>query len=244
MRHIKLRTTHAVIAGLRHAAVGHGCDDYCVAIAKHNTYAVAALADGAGSAANGGEGARLAIDTVTRAACDGQRGAQELCLQAAEVLRFHANSIGASPASLSTTLLVAVLEISRSGCVLNVAHVGDGAIVAVDGNHAWTASGPDRGEFANETVFLTSAALETRLRSSCLSLSKDAGVLLMSDGPMECLYDKRTGKPADACKTIVDWGRRNTPRRFTRAVQRSLVDVIGKRTHDDCSLACITTAWT
>jgi hypothetical protein len=123
---------------------------------------VAAVADGAGSAPLAEHGSRLAADAALahlRAAGpdpsgdawqDALRGALEAARRA---VHEGAAAHGTAPRDLATTLIVAVAS-AGAACA---AQVGDGAALVrtADGAlHPLTAA--VRGEYANETVFLTS----------------------------------------------------------------------------------------
>jgi hypothetical protein len=91
-------------------------------------------------------------------------------------------------ADLATTLCVALL--TDDG--LMVGQVGDGAAVAVmsDGELLSLASNP-KGEFVNETVFLTSTRWSSELvAEECGPVD---GVALMTDGLVPLALDQQTG---------------------------------------------------
>ena len=73
------------------------------------------------------------------------------------------------------TIMVAVVSESLIG----VAHVGDGCVVAGDGEQWQILSAPDNGEFANETKFLTNprnlprVTVVSRSDISCLAVTTD-----------------------------------------------------------------------
>ena len=73
------------------------------------------------------------------------------------------------------TIMVAVV----SEGLIGVAHVGDGCVVAGDGEQWQILSAPDNGEFANETKFLTNprnlprVTVVSRSDISCLAVTTD-----------------------------------------------------------------------
>ncbi|MCB9872256.1 MAG: protein phosphatase 2C domain-containing protein [Planctomycetes bacterium] len=120
----------------------------------------AAVADGAGSAKLGGPGAELAARTAVEALSEAvQRGATDFeqmlrhaLIHARLALETEARSRGCALQDLSTTLIVLIAEPDRGA----IAQLGDGFAVLADADHQPTAhSDPQRGEFVNETVFLT-----------------------------------------------------------------------------------------
>ena len=131
---------------------------------------IAAVADGAGSAAMSDVGSALAVETSVQTA---ERLIQEdhdhspyplheTCLKrvvtdAAEQTRHELNAEslrrGIDVSQLATTLLLAVYARNT----LAAAQIGDGGLVVSDGPGSYaTFITPQRGEYANQTNFLTS----------------------------------------------------------------------------------------
>jgi hypothetical protein len=149
-----------------------------------------AVADGAGSAARSGEGAREAVEQVlvaleTRLAC-GPPEDEALWMevirlafqQAREALVELAAGDDDSLAAFATTLTCAVV----AGGWLVAGQVGDGAVVArgQEGN-LLSVTTPVRGEYANETYFLTAPTALEQLEVK--ALRQDVTELaLMTDG--------------------------------------------------------------
>jgi len=127
------------------------------------------LCDGAGSASHAEVGARVVADAVVAALAEapaGESAATETlrraCAAGRAALLQRAADLAVAPTALACTLVAAVC---MDGWVA-VAHLGDGAVVgrrADDGELALL-SAPDRGEYVNETWFVTSAAWATHLR--------------------------------------------------------------------------------
>ena len=91
-----------------------------------------------------------------------ERALREACAAGRRALDSEAAARALAPRELACTLLV----IAAWDDVVAVAHLGDGAAVARrSGSDAlFVLSGPDRGEFANETWFLTSPGWQDRVR--------------------------------------------------------------------------------
>lgn len=182
------------VTGTGHLRAGTPCQD----LAQVNTLPaddanpalVAAVADGAGSAARSDEGARLACEALLSAAAlaidwvcepeylDRRHGTQTL-EDARRAIEALAGASGAAIGSFACTLL---------GCIIGeesalFAQLGDGAIAIRTAEHPdWhLAATPERGEFANQTVFVTRADAENHLQVVRLR-ARVLEVVLMTDG--------------------------------------------------------------
>lgn len=164
------RVFGAAVRGPDHTREGLPCQDAWAFGPAGEEGIVVCLSDGAGSAAYPEVGARLAASSVIEALRDLPPGADgEAALRAAAasargaVLR-EAEARAVSPNALACTL-IAVLA---AGDQVLVAHLGDGAVIGQRGGagEAVLLSGPDRGEYVNETWFVTSSDWQSRLRVS------------------------------------------------------------------------------
>lgn len=185
----------AAVAGSRHASNNIPCQDVAAwKILPWGT--VLALADGAGSAAAPELGARSATDGVLawaeRAPVDALSkdiGANVLDA-ARDAVWARAHDAGHPPEDLASTLLVAVL---RSDGKALLVQLGDGAIIIRTAG-VWTlALAPGRGEYVNETFFVTSENAHAHLT---VQLAQDVDVaVLCSDGLEHLVVDARTSVP-------------------------------------------------
>ncbi|MGJ7904603.1 PP2C family serine/threonine-protein phosphatase [Lysobacter sp. 1R34A] len=192
----------ASATGKSHLDKGIPCQD-AFAFHADGELLVAAVCDGAGSAASSDVGSRLTADTVVRslAAAWGQRGDASAVdeqtmseLAAAAVLDARAalsEAAGAALAPLSNyaATLVGFLGDARRGWFF---HIGDGLGVAEAADaqaHAACVSAPENGEYANETYFVTGEAWREHLRVSAVAYPA-ARLCLMSDGAMPFAMEK------------------------------------------------------
>lgn len=125
------------------------------------------LCDGAGSAAHADVGARVVSRAVVEALGVEGGAPLEEALRAAcscgrEALMREATSRGVAPEALACTLVAIAAEGDR----VAIAHLGDGAVVGKreGAGDLVMLSAPDRGEYANETWFVSSASWRERLR--------------------------------------------------------------------------------
>ena len=138
---------------------------------------IAAVADGAGSATMSDVGSALAAETSVRIAegllhdyhGHSPHPLHETCLKrvvtgavecARRELHDESQRRDVDVRQLATTLLLAV----HTGSLLAAGQIGDGAMVVSDGPGAYaTIITPQRGEYANQTNFLTSSDAMAKL---------------------------------------------------------------------------------
>jgi hypothetical protein len=150
------------VAGSRHRRAGEVCQDASGWLGGSD-WAIAAVADGAGSAPDSAVGARLAVDHALKALqrLHQRRSPQQLTdwarLLAVAVRSARwavdraARDRQRTPRELACTLMVAI-GLPQG---VAIAQIGDGAVVVSDRTGTLTTlSQPEQGEFANETRFL------------------------------------------------------------------------------------------
>jgi hypothetical protein len=201
----------ASVAGTSHLAQGLPCQDAHGHMTVVGGTLVLAVADGAGSADRADEGARLAVEEVI-AALAGQVnepgsdivpvGADRDWSQrmsaafgtARAALEFLAEGEGIPPRRFACTLTCALV----SGEELVTAQVGDGIVVARDPDGALVAATwPRRGEYANESFFLTDDDALQALEVRRWPWSPD-GLALLTDGLLRLAVDLSTFTPHPA----------------------------------------------
>ena len=191
----KWRVASAAVAGARHLSNNVPCQD--VAAWKAFSWGVVlALADGAGSAGAPELGARAATDgilawaeTAPVDALSEDVGA-DILDAARDAVRAKAQEAGRPLEDLASTLLVAVLRSEGKALLIQL---GDGATV-IGTTGVWTlALPPGRGEYVNETFFVTSENAHQHLTARLVQ-DVDA-VALCSDGLEHLVVDARTSLP-------------------------------------------------
>lgn len=151
----------ASVQGTAHARLGVPCQDAHAWRIMPDDTLVLAVADGAGSAGRSLEGAQVAVQAALHALTDGLEAREPLpaeallrdaFLRARESVAALAADSGTPLPQFATTLMAAL--VTTDG--LNVASLGDGALIADAGEELRMASAPpQKGEYANETHFLT-----------------------------------------------------------------------------------------
>lgn len=185
--------------GTSHLRTGTPCQDAC-AVARVGEALLLFAADGAGSAARADVGSRLAVEAAletARAGIDagmpedpeGWRSLLERTVHAARA-RLEAPENG-EMRELATTLLGVVCAPGH----LAALQVGDGWIViqAAEGLRALIP--PVKGEYFNETVFLTSSGFAERARYEVIAGGDVRGVAVLTDGLEMVSIDLADGAP-------------------------------------------------
>ena len=197
-------TVGVSVEGAGHRQRGGGCQDAHRVERTESGFALA-VADGAGSARLGGLGARLAVDTVTEllvsaTAPDPAMLAAALGL-ARSALEQEAAWRGVPLGDMATTIHTVVLFDG----LLMTAQIGDGAVVVRDaretegagagGAAVRTLDPVERGEYLNETVFLTSSAWVNEVRFGEHDATAIDAVAVLTDGLQLLAFDLAAGLP-------------------------------------------------
>jgi Protein phosphatase 2C len=190
----------ASVTGEAHLKQGKGNEDaFCLASCLDGAL-VLAVSDGAGSAKCGAEGAELATTYVLEFLSEIELPTTEESWQALmqgtvqhvhNALEIHATTQEKDIKDFSCTLLVAVLTPSHIAAL----QIGDGAIVGMNGETITRLTRATHGEYASETVFVTS---QDYLRSfSCVVLSSEnlTGLALLTDGLEPVAMNLQTDEP-------------------------------------------------
>jgi hypothetical protein len=180
------RFAAARATGTSHLGSGIPCQDRLHCLVYNESTFIAAVADGAGSAAMADQGAQIVTDTVVQSVCRSiSSGRTDFCgllLEAAgdarEAVVGVATKQGVSVREFASTLLTVVIG-PEGGAALQI---GDGVIVISDGGDSWSwVFWPQRGEYANTTRFLTDEGASTFIQVETL-VANIQDVALMTDG--------------------------------------------------------------
>jgi hypothetical protein len=196
------RAFGASVMGSSHHRAGLPCQD-AYAYYAWPEGAVLVAADGAGSAERADEGAQLAAAAASSALVAGLRKgwpyddadwaglfAAAFEEARAEVLA-EAQAAGASPRAYASTLLCAAV----ADDLVAVAQLGDGVAVAALADGDWfLAAAPQKGEYANETYFLTQPDALERVTFSVYA-EPVQGLAVMTDGLLRLVLDLERNVP-------------------------------------------------
>lgn len=183
------RVIGASVQGESHRRKGNPCQDsHC--FGEVNGVLVAAVADGAGSAACSEIGsalaARAAVDDVTQRIAwevpegpdDWRRFMKNVFHVVRREIIKEAEQLEFKTLDLATTLLVTIVTPGWQA----VGQVGDGAVVIRQANGVFQAlTRPDAQEYVNETTFLTSEAFVDNVQY-VVHKGQATGVSMFTDG--------------------------------------------------------------
>ena len=197
------RITAASVIGSSHVANGAQCQDSCWAqvdgFPTGGQLLTMFVADGAGSALKGGEGAELAIqaaaDFIDKKLNDGEFGLSDflsvdLVVAVREKIYAKASTDGLTARDFACTFL-GVLS-SEAGTL--AFQVGDGGIVVDTGEGLELAIVPMSGEYANMTHFVTDGDAVQRLVSKTY-VGPALRVAAFSDGLQRLALNLAEGTP-------------------------------------------------
>ena len=236
-------TVAAAVPGVSHEKKGESCQD-AVHTIRQDGVTVLALADGAGSVRYARQGAECA----TRCACDWisrsfdalwdmepAEIAVSVVQQALERLQSLARELSAAPRDLASTL--AFVAVKRERYI--VGNLGDGVIGCERRGQLDVLCHPRRGEFANQTYFLTSD-----FAARCFEIKKGdsqdvTAFSLMSDGAAEAFYQRRDKTLGRGVQQVSRWLEQYPASQIARQLEVNLREQVRARTDDDCSLAVL-----
>jgi hypothetical protein len=177
----------ASVIGPLHVQLAMPCQDSFAFKTIDKDFAVAAIADGLGSASKADIGANVAVKSavksVERAAkatpesVDITTLAKDAVIAARRALEKRAETEKCSLRDLACTLLVAITLKDSVAAV----HIGDGALVIDTDNGLQLITGPGESEYTNEVTPLTSQGWEKSLKSTS-AVSGVNGIALFTDG--------------------------------------------------------------
>lgn len=256
----------ASVLGVSHTAHGVPCQDFHIIekirLPSEQELLLAAVSDGAGSAQHSEIGARVACSAVIAAARryfeegGSLSNASEAIVsgwftEAADAVAVAAEQRAADLGDFAATLLFAAVDDDRAA----FAQVGDGAVVATDAVDEEVSFNlvlqPTRGEYANETVFITSRGWRDEMQYRLF----DATILdvaLMSDGVEKLAIDFRRRRPHGPFFSMIFrpiWAdMANQDEEGITNIRQGLEsflasEVVNRRTDDDKTIVLATRRW-
>jgi Protein phosphatase 2C len=254
------RTAYASVTGTSHAATGTPCQDagLCeVVVAGDGTeILIAAVADGAGSAAHSEAGSRMTVNSYV--AEFGSLAVKDPTLASAnraiviqwmqglrDSIRLAAATEGHKFSEYACTFLGAVVGPTRAMFV----QIGDGAIVVRDAgsdDYSWV-FWPQNGEYANSTNFITQKDLENAVEVEFAN-TVPIELCIFSDGIERLVLDMRQRiVHTPALRPIFQWLARTEAPNGSCGESPPLVaflrsEKVNSRTDDDKTLVVATRA--
>ncbi|TCT16020.1 protein phosphatase 2C-like protein [Natranaerovirga pectinivora] len=142
--------------------------------------------------------------------------------------------------------LLFVLYLDRSKKYI-YGHIGDGGIVALEDDSLRILSGPENGEYKNQTYFITERNAEEHFRLKVgTNISQQLGFLLCTDGIAGSLFkfSKTDPKISPVCQTFCEWLMDSETEEELVVIEKAYKDNLYKhfssRSKDDLSLVVMT----
>ena len=142
---------------------------------------------------------------------------------------------GGELSDYASTLLFA----STDGRRYLAGQLGDGMIAVQGIGGANALCEPARGEYKNETVFVTTPRAARFFCVAAGSCSEVFGFVLMSDGSAESLYHRASRSFARAIWSLGEWLDQRNPADVSKALAANIQEIIRQQTGDDCSLGIL-----
>jgi len=246
-----IKVAGASVRGRSHERAGTPCQDrYNVWRKGDKKFAGIAVSDGAGSSGYSQIGAEFAAGSIIPyIAKKFDYSSNNLIDAQNEIFGYLSNGLMNVAKShnlnfndLACTLLFVVIKRKRKTVNYIAGHIGDGIILYQRKNNSINIlSEPERGEFANTTIFLTSKNAKTKLRIYSGKLEQPSGFIIMSDGAADTLYIKRTKSPNQIyCQQLLKWCDRYPQNKVSKALHKNLrYGVFREVSTDDCSLCLL-----
>ena len=246
------RAAAAAVAGTKHAASGERCQD-AVRVQQCGETLILAVADGAGSSQLAAEGADAAVRILSACLEQRLRGTPlerwseadaRACLEETRsLLSGLADEAGASLRDLACTLMAAAANATRALLV----QIGDGAIVlSAEAGEDWCwMFEPHRGQYANETSFLSDEDAVARANVAIVPAPAELAMftdglerLLIQEGPQRTVVSAFFQQMMPPIRELTAAG-------CDSNLSRLLTDYLGseairERTDDDCTLVLAT----
>jgi len=189
------RIIGASVQGTSHQGRNVPCQDAHGYRVLPDGAALIAVADGAGSAGRSDEGAQCAVAAALDVGQDAVLSYEALLTEAFRRARQAVMQL-ATAENLSLRAFAATLTCAvASAGELAVGQIGDGLVVArgVDGN-LFAAAQPQRGEYANETFFLTMDDALRQVQIQAYPQGVEA-LAVMTDGLMRLAMNLAVNEP-------------------------------------------------
>jgi serine/threonine protein phosphatase PrpC len=246
MQSIQWKCSGASVRGHSHETNGTECQDTWTKYATQDALAVC-VCDGAGSAVHSRIGAEITSKIVTQWLAEFFDDAftapldvfQSVHSDILDALRKTADDLACEIGDLSCTLVAVAVD--SAGRYVHW-HLGDGGIIVRFDNELMVLSAPQKGEYANETFFVTEndAAEHLQFGASTKEIEDVTGFAVFSDGLEGLLYCHTTLAVAPAITGMLDWHKQADEDAVSRALEKNLTEVFRTKTNDDCSLVLLT----
>lgn len=224
------------LRGKSHLLSGESCQDF-TAIYINDRRACCVLCDGAGSAKHS-LSATYSIGnyTINLFSKSGIPNTQDIIKKLKERLELLAKKKKSDIKEFSSTFLAVFIDDDSYKAI----HIGDGLIGILKEKEISAISTGYKGEFSNETVFITSENIFVFESEGKLSKEGIHGFVLMSDGMQQALFDKQVNRFGNLVYKIDESLKQHAdPKKLKRVIKRKGKHLFYQRTLDDLSMSFI-----
>ncbi len=239
---MNLSTAYAIQQGVSHMISDTPCQD-SVLVKQEDSYLFLGLADGAGSAKHSDIGSSLILQFLALH--------MQISFEVYKKNETHSNKALLERLHLALVRIaemkkVNVKDLSSTLLFITVyygeyivVHIGDGVIgILDDSDNLSVLSEPENGEFSQYTYFTTTLDAN-RVRIFRGNIDQLNGLVLMSDGVEESLYDYKTKSLAPITKEIINWLDQGNEQEVSSALAENLKNVFAIKSSDDLSIAIL-----
>lgn len=227
--------------GKSHLSKNEPCQDFVRGFVDYNR-ACCVLCDGAGSAKYSlSAAASISNYTVNMFAKNGILPTEIILGNIRGNLEKLAKKKKAEFSEFASTFLAVFVDEDR----YKVIHIGDGLIGAIDLDGIKVLSMGYKGEFSNETIFITSPNVERCIfeREGNIVQEGIFGFILMSDGMQQAVFNKSSGKFGEfifkVYNHIENITEPNYLRKMKLRIKRKGKPIFYQKTFDDFSIGLL-----
>lgn len=239
---MKWKVARATMTGKAHQMAGMKCQDFIRQEPKDDFVCVVAV-DGAGSAKHSFKGAEF----VSRKACDIflERGVTLFELTDEEIKHIVLQNINNELQKMAQEYSCGIEDFActlmffiSDGSKYIVGNLGDGLIGFRDASNVFnTLLDQERGKYVNVSYFVTSNGDYLRIKRGNFCTSHV--YFIMTDGTVECLYNRKNKSFANALNVYCGLLDKYEHMQISRALMTNMYKLFPTRTDDDCALALI-----
>jgi hypothetical protein len=237
---IRFKIAQHVIAGRLHIHKNIGCQDRVNSYNRNGNSSIA-LSDGAGSYQNSELGAEKITKNITKNFSTNfskiiKRSNLEIKKRVIAEINRTLKALEDYHHLPRKEFSCTLLFIATNGKRYIAGHIGDGLIGGTQKKTTKIISEPENFDFANVTSFITSNDLSKRTRIYKGRMNDYDSFVLMSDGSMESLFDKKKKILSKSLIQINSWANHYPLNILNQALKENMEKFIWTKTHDDCSL--------
>jgi len=197
------------------------------------------LSDGAGSAQESEIGSRITCECTASLALNAfdrwfQQNVRNIVDEVLDNIIGELEKISDNQCQgFASTLLFVICDDEK----YIAGHLGDGKIAKFNNGKVVAETSGYRGDFANTTVFTTSANAREKFEVTKGSIEQTTGFALMSDGAADTLFSNDTKEFAHAVSDLINILSKHSPNICLRVLNDLIKTGMQTNTSDDCAVA-------